>query len=405
MPWVNVARARSAPRTSHDFAIVPAIRLDTASALASHSQETVFVLEQFRQLEYPEIEAVPDGEYRPQWSVMIPTYNCANLLRETLASVLTQDQGPERMQIEVIDDASTRDDPEAVVRELGQGRVTFYRHAKNVGATANFNACLSRSRGHLIHILHGDDLVLPDFYTRMEKLLEQFPVAGSATCRYAFIDADGLWTRLSGLNQRIAGIYSDALATIASRNWASFAAVVLRRSLVEAVGGFHPSLIHAADWDLWKRAALYQPVAYDPTVMACYRMFEGNDTSRLVKTGANCLDIRRAIELSSYYLPQSEAAAWIREARHQTADYAKDLAVRMLFRGDHETFRNQLREAFVLDPASWWSRDHIKIRYWYVKQRIKRLLIKIKERTSKRRFSRTPAGSVPSANSSLLRPG
>lgn len=41
------------------------------------------------------IVPVPDGVERPFWSVMIPTYNCANYLRETLASVLAQDMGSE----------------------------------------------------------------------------------------------------------------------------------------------------------------------------------------------------------------------------------------------------------------------------------------------------------------------
>ena len=142
------------------------------------------MLDRFRELGYPEIEPVPGGVDRPTWSVMIPTYNCAALLRETLACVLAQDPGPERMQIEVIDDASTKDDPEAVVRELGGGRVAFHRHPQNVGATANFNACLARCRGQIVHILHGDDLVLPGFYARMEDLLDRNPEAGSAICRH-----------------------------------------------------------------------------------------------------------------------------------------------------------------------------------------------------------------------------
>jgi GT2 family glycosyltransferase len=78
-----------------------------------------------QKVEYPQITPVPEGVHRPFWSVMIPTYNCANYLAQTLESVLAQDPGPERMQIEVIDDCSTKDDPEAVVREIGKGRVSF----------------------------------------------------------------------------------------------------------------------------------------------------------------------------------------------------------------------------------------------------------------------------------------
>src|SRR5262249_49179546 len=52
------------------------------------------------------IPPVPDGIARPLWSVMIPTFNCASYLRETLRSVLTQDPGRDVMQIEVVDDCS-----------------------------------------------------------------------------------------------------------------------------------------------------------------------------------------------------------------------------------------------------------------------------------------------------------
>lgn len=76
--------------------------------------------------EYPEIAPVPATASRPLWSVMIPAYNCGQYLIETLRSVLDQDPGPEVMQIEVVDDCSTQDDSEAVVRSLGKGRVSFF---------------------------------------------------------------------------------------------------------------------------------------------------------------------------------------------------------------------------------------------------------------------------------------
>src|SRR5689334_23006227 len=94
-----------------------------------------------------------DNEARPLWSVMIPTYNCARYLQETLANVLVQDPGSELMQIEVVDDHSI-DDPAAVVAQVGRGRVGFFQQQQNVGHTNNFATCLKRSRGRLVHLLH-----------------------------------------------------------------------------------------------------------------------------------------------------------------------------------------------------------------------------------------------------------
>ncbi|NJO94262.1 MAG: glycosyltransferase family 2 protein [Hydrococcus sp. RM1_1_31] len=76
--------------------------------------------------DYLSIAPVPDGVYRPFWSVMIPNYNCTHYLVQTLKSVLEQDPGSEVMQIEVLDNCSTQDDPEAIVNEIGKGRVFFF---------------------------------------------------------------------------------------------------------------------------------------------------------------------------------------------------------------------------------------------------------------------------------------
>ena len=114
--------------------------------------------------EPPVIQAVSSEKERPLWSVMIPVYNCSNYFPEAILSVLRENVSPEQMEIEVIDDASTDADVEAIVKSIGQGRVKYYRQNENVGSLRNFETCLNRSHGRLIHLLHGDDRVKKGYY-------------------------------------------------------------------------------------------------------------------------------------------------------------------------------------------------------------------------------------------------
>ena len=138
------------------------------------------------------VSALPVGLAWPFWSVMIPIYNCReDYLRETLRSVLCQDPGIAEMQIEVLDNCSTVGAPEALVREIGGGRIEYHRQPVNVGIVGNFNACITRACGQWVHILHGDDTVRPDFYSRARKGVVAHPEAGAALCRTIYMDEDG----------------------------------------------------------------------------------------------------------------------------------------------------------------------------------------------------------------------
>ena len=148
--------------------------------------------------EPPAHSPVPPLAERPFWSVMIPIYNCReDYLRETLGSVLRQDPGVADMQIEVLDNCSTIGDPEAVVREMGGGRIAFHRQTHNLGIGGNFNACIERARGHWVHILHGDDTVRPDFYSRARAGVTAHPEVAAALCRILYMDEDSQWTGLT----------------------------------------------------------------------------------------------------------------------------------------------------------------------------------------------------------------
>ena len=153
--------------------------------------------------EPPPISPLPPLAERPFWSVMIPIYNCReDYLRETLGSVLRQDPGAADMQIEVLDNCSTLGDPEAVIREMGGGRIAFHRQTHNLGIAGNFNACIERARGHWVHILHGDDTVRPDFYSRARAGVTAHPEVAAALCRIIYMDEDSQWTGLTELESR-----------------------------------------------------------------------------------------------------------------------------------------------------------------------------------------------------------
>ncbi len=278
---------------------------------------------------------------------MIPTYNCAAYLRQTLASVLQQDPGPEVMQIEVVDDGSTRDDPAAVVNELGRGRVKFYRQPQNVGAIANFNTCIQRSAGQLVHILHGDDLVADGFYQQLGAALLQNDAVGAVCCRQTFIDETGLPLVTTRPELPAAGIWANALEVLAVSNRVQPPALVVKRQVYQTLGGFIPALFHSADWELLVRIASRYAVWYTPEPLALYRQHRASDTSRLLQTGANLQDRRHCIYTCRAYLPPHRAAALTRRALVYSAVYGLRLALNALKAGHLQIVRAQLRETAV----------------------------------------------------------
>jgi hypothetical protein len=236
---------------------------------------------------------------RPLWSVMIPTHNCAHYLRETLSSVLAQDPGADLMQIEVIDDHSTKDDPKAVVEELGTNRITFYQQPENVGKSRNYETCLKRARGHFIHILHGDDYVLNNFYSKISQVFDENPNVGAAFCRSITMSLQGHWQGISPLIQEESGIINNFLEKMLTRNLVYTPSIVLKREVYEHLGGFDERLHHVEDWEMWVRTATQYQFAYLAEVLAVYREKEFISLSpeqilALMQTKCQCTSIMQS---------------------------------------------------------------------------------------------------------------
>jgi glycosyltransferase involved in cell wall biosynthesis len=297
------------------------------------------------------LEPVPeDGARRPLWSVMIPTYHCARYLRQTLESVLSQDPGPERMQIEVIDDCSTKDDPEAVVREVGAGRVLFHRQAQNVGHTGNFETCLQRSRGQLVHLLHGDDAVMLGFYGKMSPPFAENPKLGAAFCRNLTMDADGNWLEVAHLQQPRRGVLPDFLDRLAVQQRIQTPAMVVRRAVYESLGGFDRRLSWTEDWEMWVRIAMNYPVWYEPEPLALYRMHDTSNSGRYHRTGETARDLKRFFKIIEDNLPTDRAKQLCEKGRENYARYGLGIARGLLRKREITAAISQVRESAALCP-------------------------------------------------------
>ena len=276
---------------------------------------------------------------------MIPAYEGSSYLEKTLNSVLIQDPGSESMQIEVVDDCSQRENLKDVVDHVGRGRVGYYRHPENVGAIANFNACVERSRGQWVHILHGDDTVLPGFYMHLREAAERSDV-GAAFCRCVIVDEDDHCKWTTSLERRQAGLLDRQwVEDLIVSNRVLTPSIVVRRSVYGEIGRYDTRLFHTADWDMWKRIAVRYPVWYEPAILACYRAHPESDTSRLVRTGRNIEDMRRAISLMEQRLPRNSSRRLSDRARRDCALLAMWLANVMLSGGDYSAAIAQAREA------------------------------------------------------------
>lgn len=298
------------------------------------------------------IPPVSEDIQRPLWSVMIPTYNCATYLRHTLTSVLAQDPGPEVMQIEVIDDHSTQDDPEAVVHELGQGRVSFYRQPQNVGYIRNFETCLLRSRGHLVHLLHGDDCVRPGFYPTLQGAFERQPEIGAAYCRHLFMDDAGHWTRLSPLEQAQSGLLTNSLQRLFVRHPIQTPSIVVRRSVYEQLGSFDRRFsCNGEDWEMWVRIAANYPIWYEVEPLAIYRSRSTSLSGQAIRHARDLKDIQQGLALMTSYLPEAIVQSYLPQAKEFWALCGLHNAIRLLGNGDAEGAMNQIREGLRLCPS------------------------------------------------------
>jgi glycosyltransferase involved in cell wall biosynthesis len=194
-------------------------------------------------------------------SVITPSLNQGQFIRQTIESVLCQDYP--RVEYLIVDGGSM-DETAGVVEEYGD-RLRWISEPDE-GQSHAINKGFRLAQGEILAWLNADDILLPGAIRHAVEALEQNPQAGFVYGGGRFLEEDGsvgdpfphtqpfdLW-RLTYVNDYI------LQQSCFFRRWA-----------VEAVGFVDESLHWGMDWDLLIRLGKRFPVVYVPQELACIR--------------------------------------------------------------------------------------------------------------------------------------
>ena len=190
----------------------------------------------------------------PHVSVIIPTHNRRDFVREAIASVLAQTY--QDFEIIVVDDGSD-DDTRTVVEEFSRAwPVVQYVFQSNQGVSAARNHGVALSHGQFLAFLDSDDVWQPG---KLESQIAFFTTHPEAS----ICQTQEIWLR-NGVRVNPHNKHRKANGDIFARSLelclVSPSAVMLRRGLFEQVGGFDPNLPACEDYDLWLRIAALMPI-------------------------------------------------------------------------------------------------------------------------------------------------
>ncbi len=216
-------------------------------------------------------------------TVVVPAFNAANYIENTIASVLAQTVVP--AELVVVDDGST-DDTAAVVQatfachESHQSRVRLLSQ-KNSGVCVARNAGLAAAKGQAVMFVDADDVLLPWALEIIDAELGANPDAGMAFGSVIYIDENG------DIAQRpvVRWDHDDSLSTWLNGNRVRCGSgALVRREVAQQVGGFETSMREAegealADWLFYLGVRQHGPTRYVPAPTVGYRQLQGSMSS------------------------------------------------------------------------------------------------------------------------------
>ncbi len=208
----------------------------------------------------------------PLVSVIVPTYNRAQMLVEAVSSVLQQSYG--NIELIVVDDGSTDETKSALAPHRERIR---YVYQENRGPSAARNAGISLATGSLIAFLDSDDLWEPEKLEVQVGYLRDFPETRICQTEEIWIRR-GIRVNPKRKHRKYSGWIFDKMLPLCI---VSPSAVLLEKNLLLEVGLFDEALPACEDYDLWLRiGAFYQIALIDKALVIKRGGHDGQQSRR-----------------------------------------------------------------------------------------------------------------------------
>ena len=208
----------------------------------------------------------------PLVSVVMAVYNGDHFLRQAIDSILTQSFT--NFELIVIDDAST-DGTSQILDGYTDSRIIALANPKNIGQTCSLNRGLAAARGVFIARHDADDISHRDRLQEQVAHMMANPALGLLGTDYHIIDENG-----QILETNILPTTNDELnARLYEGNIFCHGSVIMRKEVVDKVGGYHEAFRVTQDFDLWLRLAEHGEIANLARTLYQFR-FDSNSVSR-----------------------------------------------------------------------------------------------------------------------------
>ena len=276
------------------------------------------------------------GEQGPEAtlvSVVVPCFNQARFLGEALASVARQSY-PHR-EVIVVDDGSTDDTAGVAARSAG---IRLVRQ-DNRGTASARNRGFHESRGQCVVFLDADDRLLPDALGAGVDALHACPECGLVYGHVRLLATDGASRGCPPQMAVPRAHYRELL----SRNfiWTP-GAVMYRRTVIDAVGGFDPRAGGSADFDLNIRIARRWAIRCHGELVLEYREHVASQSADPAYMLRSAMTVRRRHRRSVRHSAH-ERAALAEGIQAVQADYGEQLLDRLALHARAGHWRLALR--------------------------------------------------------------